>query len=122
MRGIKKEFTRRVGALDGDFGFQGTNLVQAQRFHAIDLAGIQNNDELMFWVVPEDDAVPFLVEETLKGRADVGQVAHVALPNSGDAIGVELHIGTYQRDVFVTRLGHQHPVERVVVVEWHIYQ
>ncbi len=39
------------------------------------------------------------------------------LPNPGDAVSIELHVGTDDLDLFDQRLSHEQAVERILVVE-----
>ena len=62
--------------LQADLDFQGPDLIEPQRGHAVEQEERQRVLELPVGVVPEDDALPLLVEEAFQRRVDLVQVAH----------------------------------------------
>ena len=75
-RGVEQELAVGFVPLQADFGFERPDLIEPQRGHAFEHDERQRVLELPVGIVPEDDPLPFLVEEAFQGRVDLVQVAH----------------------------------------------
>ncbi len=64
------------GSFQADFDFEGPDLIQAQQGHAFEHDERHHVLELLIRIVPEDNPLPFLVEEAVQSRKYVLQVAH----------------------------------------------
>ena len=74
--GVEQELAVGFVPLHADLGFERPDLIEPQRGHAVEHEERQRVLEFLVGIVPEDDALPFLVEEAFQGRVDLVEVAH----------------------------------------------